>query len=481
VAASTIVLEFNELVPHLMDRFIAEGVLPGFARLRRESMVFKTDAEEQPPALEPWIQWVTLHTGKSYAEHGVFELSDGPLYKGDRIWDLVSDAGESVWICGSMNSAVRGGKIKGLVLPDPWAVGVDPYPRGLFEDYFNFVSTYVKEYAAETVPLTLGDRLRFIRFMLTHGLSLRTIKATLLQLATEGRRDRKWARAFILDNMQFDLFQYFYRKTKPKFSTIFLNSTAHFQHFYWRNMEPALFDIKPAPEDQARYQDAIRSGYVEMDKFVRMTLDMADPEATIVFATALSQQALLKHDADGGKILFKPHDNDRLIRMAGITTNPRQDQVMSNQFYLVFDNEAQAQDAAARLSSLRTSTGEMAIDVRPIGAKLSVVCNIYQIPDASVTVSSPHCNEVFAFSELFYPIHGMRSGYHHPDGMFWVRTPERRHAEVARTLSLREIAPTLMALSGLTAPKGAFDCPIIPELAKGPAPAKAVEPQLATA
>jgi hypothetical protein len=448
-----------------MDRFIAEGVLPGFARLRRESMVFKTDAEEDPPELEPWIQWVTVHTGKAYAEHKVFELSDGPQYKGDRIWDLVSDAGAPVWICGSMNSAVRDGKINGMVLPDPWAVGVDPYPSGAFDAYFRFVSTYVKEYSAQTVPLSLGDHLKFMWFMATHGLSPRTVLATLSQLATERKSDRKWARAFILDNMQFDLFKHFYRKLKPRFSTIFLNSTAHFQHFHWRNLEPELFDIKPSAQDQAAHQDAVRDGYIEMDKFVRMTLDMADAETTIVFATALSQQPLLKHEADGGKILFKAHDNDRLIRMAGITTHPRQDQVMSNQFYLVFDSEDQAKDAAARLSSLRLSTGEMAIDARLIGSKISVVCNIYQIPDAAVTVSSPHSNEVFAFSELFYPIHGMRSGYHHRDGMFWVRTPRRRHAEVARTLSLREIAPTLMALCGLEPPKGAFDLPAIAELA----------------
>jgi hypothetical protein len=29
-----IMLEFNELTPHLMDRFIAEGRLPGFKQLR---------------------------------------------------------------------------------------------------------------------------------------------------------------------------------------------------------------------------------------------------------------------------------------------------------------------------------------------------------------------------------------------------------------------------------------------------------------
>ena len=43
---SVILLELNELVPQLLDRFIAEGRLPNFERLRKESLVFTTDAEE---------------------------------------------------------------------------------------------------------------------------------------------------------------------------------------------------------------------------------------------------------------------------------------------------------------------------------------------------------------------------------------------------------------------------------------------------
>jgi len=49
-----VLLEFNELTPALMDRFIADGKLPNFARLRASSEIFISDAEEQEPYLEPW-------------------------------------------------------------------------------------------------------------------------------------------------------------------------------------------------------------------------------------------------------------------------------------------------------------------------------------------------------------------------------------------------------------------------------------------
>ena len=75
-----------------MDRFIAEGRLPNFKRLRDRSEVFVTDVRSAPRYLEPWIQWVTVHTGVPYSEHKVFRLSEGHKAHQKRIWDLVSQA-----------------------------------------------------------------------------------------------------------------------------------------------------------------------------------------------------------------------------------------------------------------------------------------------------------------------------------------------------------------------------------------------------
>ena len=71
-------LEFNELSPTLIHQFMGQEHLPHFKRLYNESQVYVTDAQEKQEALEPWIQWVTVHTGLSYDEHGVFYLGDGP-------------------------------------------------------------------------------------------------------------------------------------------------------------------------------------------------------------------------------------------------------------------------------------------------------------------------------------------------------------------------------------------------------------------
>jgi hypothetical protein len=95
---AVIVLEFNELSPVLMRRFIEAGEVPFFRRLHDEASVWVTEAKERPPFLEPWIQWITVHSGESYHEHGVFNLDEGHRTTAPCIWDLASRAGLRSWI-----------------------------------------------------------------------------------------------------------------------------------------------------------------------------------------------------------------------------------------------------------------------------------------------------------------------------------------------------------------------------------------------
>jgi len=459
-----ILLELNELTPRLMDHFIDEGHLPGFKRLRDESIVCVSDAKEKPPNLEPWIQWVTVHSGLSFAEHKVFSLGDGPKLGAPRIWDIVSDAGKKVWVCGSMNAAVRNNDINGMVLPDPWAIGISPKPEPLFRPYFKLISSYVQEYTRDKPPLKPKQYIDFLMFMLSHGLSKRTVMEAVRQLAGERRSRGRWRRAPILDSLQWDVFEHFYKKLKPTFSTFFLNSTAHYQHYYWRNMEPEKFTVKPSNKDQFEYSDAILFGYKKMDAIVSQTLDLADPDTTVVLCTALGQQPLLQYEQSGGRQLFKPLNIEALMKLAGITANYRYAPVMAEEFKLFFDDSAAAADAAEKLLALRLSDGSSVMKARLTNEEIFAGCTVFSPPPPDTEIKSPFTNDVVKFSEVFYLIEaGLKSGMHHPHGILWLRTPERRHAVVDRLVSLQEIAPTLLDIMEIrNTPK--FSFPPIPEL-----------------
>ena len=167
-AQRLILLELNELTPSLMERFIAEGKLPNFARFKGESKVFTSEAAERSPTLEPWIQWVTVHTGLNFDEHKLFHLNEGHRLAAKRIWDVASEAGLTSLVCGSMNVGESKG-LEGWVIPDPWCTEVPPTPE--LATYFRFVQKNVLEYSNDRVPLTRADKAAFLWFLARRGLS----------------------------------------------------------------------------------------------------------------------------------------------------------------------------------------------------------------------------------------------------------------------------------------------------------------------
>ena len=57
--------------------------------------------------LEPWIQWVTAHTGLDFAEHGVFRLGDIVARDLPQIWEQLEEKGLRVGAICPMNAKHR--------------------------------------------------------------------------------------------------------------------------------------------------------------------------------------------------------------------------------------------------------------------------------------------------------------------------------------------------------------------------------------
>ena len=446
---AVIQLEFNELSPTLMDKFIEEGKLPWFKKLRDESMVLVTEAAERAPDLDPWIQWVTVHTGLDLAEHGVTELDKGHLLDCDRVWDLVSASGKSVWVCGSMSTAYRQ-PLNGYLMPDPWTVHVAPYPEEIV-GFCNFVQRNVQEYTNDRVPLGASDYAAFVAFLVSHGLSFATATATVQQLLREKSRGQRWKRAVILDKLQFDVFANIYRKIRPAFSTFFLNSTAHYQHFYWRNMEPEQFKIKPPQEENLEYGEAILFGYQEMDRLVGRFLELAGTDATIVLATALSQQACVVYEEAGGKKIFRPREFDAALDFIGVQRPYRVCPVMSNQFHVDFETEAEAAAANDLLGRVRV-LDQAAMNSHREGKVVLAGAQMFGEPNAETLIEIVGTDKKGRFFDYFYQIEGLKSGMHHEDGIFWIRTPQRHHWIAEEKVPLRAVAPTVLDLLNLPKP-----------------------------
>jgi len=443
-----LMLEFNELTPVLMDRFIEEGHLPNFARLRDQSLDYVTDAEEQPPFLEPWVQWVTVHTGKSCAQHRCLKLNDGSAYKERRLWDHCGAAGLTSLVGGSMNANFDPTVFKGHFMPDPWADGVGDFPSGAFKPYLDVVRAFVKEHSGkpDISPMALA---RFGSFMLANGLSIETMTATVKQLLDERQSATKWRRPLILDRLQWDLFKGLYKKNSPDFATFFLNSTAHFQHFYWREMEPDLFTIKPDEKAMANHAAAILAGYKSMDRIVGQAFDLIDADTALVMCTALSQKPMLTYEDEQGRQIFRQKDINQLLEFAGVTHDCKFVPVMSQEFMLDCASDEDARIVANQLEALVLDDGSDVMWAAPIGGgRINAGCKVSSDP-GDAPVRSTLSNQSAPFSQLFYPLESLRSGMHDPHGLLWLRAPGLTPQKHEAPVSLSTVYPTLGDILGL--------------------------------
>jgi hypothetical protein len=446
---SVILIEFNELCPRLMHSFIAKGLLPNFGRLRAESHVFSTDAEEPPPFLEPWIQWVTVHSGLQYREHGIFDLGDGHLLDRKCVWDVVSTAGFPVWICGSMNANYQY-PLHGSFLPDPWSNKVAPLPPDL-ESYLALVRTHVTEHAREDMQLSPRQCLKFVAFMMRHGLGISSGFAIARQLLSEVGGRNRWKRAAVMDRLQFDLFKTEYRRLRPRFATFFSNSTAHFQHMYWRNFEPDLFRVKPTSKEQVEFGNAVLFGYRRMDSLIRRFLSLADNDTILIFATGLSQQPCTIYEESGGKVFYLPKAAEALLDLLHIDAPHTIARVMAEQFHVCFSHEDEAMVAEGRLRGLKVED-QAAMTVQRHGSNLLTGCRIFHQVNSDARLSIDGTDKMVPFFEVFVQAKGMKSGMHHPEGMLWIRLPEREHRVYPHRVPLTRIAPTILELLALEPP-----------------------------
>lgn len=440
-----LLLEFNEICPSLLDRWLRIGKLPNFRRFYEQSDVFVSTADETDPVnLEPWIQWYSIHTGLPYADHRVFHLTDGPAAGHVDLWQLVQQTGRSAMNCSSMNAKGFAGE-RAFFLPDPWCVVEACCPPEI-EVYSKVVATLVQEYSNARVPLRWRDYAAFLRFLSGHGLSSSSVLAVLEQLATEQltSKDLTWRRVVLLDRLQYDLFAHYYRRLKPDFATFFSNSTAHLQHAYWRYMDPAPFSIKPSAEDGKLYGDAVLFGYEAMDRLIGRFLQLVDQDTVVILCSALSQQPFLRWEQKGGQHFYRLHHVDDFLSILGVAP-VKVEPVMTHQYLVRFaDNEGLA-TARERLQALE-------MDGQPVcgisdapGHALKFGCQIATSLSGEEEVNGIWGeNQSVRFSELFYPIQAFKSGCHHPDGVLWVRTG--RHAVHPERISILDIAPTVCEL-----------------------------------
>jgi len=248
-----LLLEFNEITWSIIDPMIARGRLPNMARMRREGAWASPEALEKPPHLDPWITWVTMHTGVDRSVHGATVLEqDSKTIKAKRSWDYVTDAGKSVGVFGSI-SAYPPRPVPGFMVPGPFAPGSETYPEYLrpVQDLNRRYTQVHNQITEASGPLgMIKEAADVFRLGMTPATAGRIVQ----QLALERARPHlRWKRVSLQPLVNYDVFASLYRRYRPDFATWHTNHAAHFMHHYWRAMDDSQFPVPASPEEKIKY------------------------------------------------------------------------------------------------------------------------------------------------------------------------------------------------------------------------------------
>lgn len=332
-----IFLELNEVNFDIAKNYIVPLSLVNFGRLFGLG-VRRTISEVNYEELEPWIQWVSAHSGLTSAEHGVFRLGDIISSDVPQIFEKVEFAGLTVGAISPMNAANRL-KSPAYFIPDPWTytpTDGSAWSRRLWAA----LSQVVNDNASGRITLTsvavlLAGLLRFARprhYALYLKLALGSIKYS-------------WRRALLLDLFLHDVHMNLRGRHSPNFSTLFLNAGAHIQHHY-------LFNARLVPASPYRnpkwYLDPVVDPFGEMlqvyDVILGDYIDM--PHTSLLVATGLTQQPY-----DRVKFYWRLRNHDDFLRAIGLRflrVMPR----MTRDFLIDFESIEDARSGEELLSSL---------------------------------------------------------------------------------------------------------------------------------
>nr|WP_310524563.1 hypothetical protein [Polymorphobacter sp.] len=276
-----LLVELNEINFELVEKYAAAGDLPTFARFLGQHGYTETTSEADYEHLEPWIQWVTAHTGLSFADHGVFRLGDIVKTDHPQIWERLEAKGLRVGAVSPMNAKYRL-ENPAFFVPDPWTPTGIAAPASV-KRLYAAISQAVNDNAE--AKITPGSALA-IALASAKSLSLDNADQYVGFVLKSVRQP--WFRAMYLDLLLADVFAKSVATTRPDFASLFLNAGAHIQHHY---MFSSRFYDGPFRNPEwyvAADGDPIADIYKLYDRLLGRLLARF-PTARIMLATGLHQ------------------------------------------------------------------------------------------------------------------------------------------------------------------------------------------------
>lgn len=398
-----VLLEINEVNFDLVREYL--NLYPGrfkWMEVLLRNYHIKTTSEKNYEELEPWIQWVSIHTGKSFEEHKIFRLGDIVGSDIPQVFEKLEDIGVRVGCISPINTENRLRR-PAYFMPDPWTKTITD-GSWWSNILSSAVSQAVNDNAQSRVSLKslisifLG-LLRFAKFK-HYRIYLKLILNS---------RGSPWRKALVLDLMLHDIHTNFLNKKVVNFSTLFLNSGAHIQHHYLFCAEPIKKNT--LIRNPGWYVSPDADPFFEMLGVYNIIIGdyIADSNAEFILATGLSQRPY-----DRVEYYYRLKNHASFLSLMGInfkSVMPR----MTRDFLVQFSNDAEALAAEKILRAIRTEFDNKLIfgEINNRGNSLFVTLTY---PDEVTESTRILINSQFVKLSPNVVFVALKNGMHHANG-----------------------------------------------------------------
>ncbi len=248
----------------------------------------------QDKDLDPWVQTVSINTGKSSKVHKILKTGQPVPKSLIQIWDILSKKKINCAIWGTMNTYFKNNNYIKVFFPDPWNRQVKVKPVSLL-NAFKLPRSYAQNYTDYRISKNLSKILSFLFICIKHISLIDLIKISLIFFQTFFLKGFKnYNLFFLFDLISIYLFESFTKNKGINFSHIFLNSLAHFQHNNWDEINNYKIYFKYA------------------DSIAKKIIDLSDKYNQTIIYNGFTQKKIKT------EYLLRPKNPQKFLRAIGI-------------------------------------------------------------------------------------------------------------------------------------------------------------------
>ncbi|MGD2169418.1 MAG: alkaline phosphatase family protein [Chlamydiota bacterium] len=399
----TIFLELNEFNENLLQEAGQALHLKNIQRLFSfHKSATWTDDTYDSGFLEPWVQWVSVHTGLPSSEHQVKHLGNVPQVVHKQLWEKLSDKKISSGIWGAMNAKRKAADCL-FFFPDPWT-DEKAYPSEL--NALLQPLRHISQNYTSCSKLTIAGLIKDLLILTKKNKLMGFLGKEITSLAKNVLRYKAKPFVFVsfLDLLSSHFFLEYQKQFQPTFSLLFLNSIAHLQHHQWTSKE----GISPP----------LAHGFKNIDKILGKIFALLQPDDLFIVTNALSQ----KNTTDEKPwVLYRQINQRKFLQLIGIQKVTIEAH-MTHDAHLFFRSAQSTQQALAILQSVKLNGSPFfhieSYPDNPLKLFYRIQFTDPVPQDAFLTVS----NKLYPFFKLFKAI-VKRTGKHIQTGTLFSNKP----------------------------------------------------------